>query len=78
MGLKGAVIEVNGMFMYSVNSVLWRIITGRTIDPSTGSRLTSAIRHLMQVADRSKLTDVLQAGTNYFMPSISTQRHVTL
>ena len=61
MGLKGATIEVNGMFMYSANSVLWRIVTGRTVDPGTASGLTSVIRYAMQVAERSKLVDILQA-----------------
>ena len=61
VGLKGAIIEVNAMFMYSINSVLWRIVTGKTINRSTGLKLTSVIRYLMQVAERSKLTDILQA-----------------
>ena len=74
VGLKGAIIEVNAMFMYSINSVLWRIVTGKTINPSTGLRLTSVIRYLMQVSERSKLTDVLQARTHYFSRDFSFDR----
>ena len=61
VGMKGSIIEVNGMFMYSANSVLWRIVTGRAVDPNTALGLTSVIRYAMQVAERSKLVDILQA-----------------
>ena len=60
VGQFGKVIEINTMFMYSVNSVLWRLITGRPIDPQTASRITFTIREAFRVAERSSISDILQ------------------
>ena len=60
VGPIGNVIEINTMFMYSVNSVLWRLITGRPIEPQTASRITLIIREAFRVAERSSISDILQ------------------
>ena len=60
VGPVGKVIEINTMFMYSVNSVLWRLITGRPIEPQTASRITFTIREAFRVAERSSISDILQ------------------
>ena len=60
VGPIGNVIEINTMFMYSVNSVLWRLITGRPIEPQTASRITFTIREAFRVAERSSISDILQ------------------
>ena len=60
VGPLGNVIEINTMFMYSVNSVLWRLITGRPIEPQTASRITFTIREAFRVAERSSISDILQ------------------
>ena len=60
VGSKGKVIEINTMFMYSVNSVLWRLITGRPIEPETASRITFIVREAFRVTERSSILDILQ------------------
>ena len=49
------------MFSESTNRVLWRMVTGKPVEDKTASWLNDVIRDTFRMAERSKLSHLLQA-----------------
>ena len=60
LSTKGGIIEINNLFMYPVNRVLWRVVTGKPIEENTAAILTDIIREAFRITERAGFTDLLQ------------------
>ena len=65
MGPKGDALEINNLFMKPVNYVLWRMITGKTIDKERLNVLIHIIREFFRISERSGISEILQARNQY-------------
>ena len=66
MNSKSEVLSINSMFQESTNRVLWRMMTGKPIEGHTASWLNDIIRDTFRMAERSKLSHLLQARVSFF------------
>ena len=51
--------------MKPVNYVLWRMITGKTIDKERLNVLIHIIREFFRISERSGISEILQARNQY-------------
>ena len=65
VGPKGDALEINNLFMKPVNYVLWRMITGKTIDKERLNVLIHIIREFFRISERSGISEILQARNQY-------------
>jgi len=68
VGHKGDIIEINNMFMEPVNRVLWRVVTGKTIEEKTATILTDLIREVFRISERASFINLLQMTTTWCAP----------
>ena len=65
MAASGKPVQVPTLFHETVNSVLWRVVTGRPVDKPLRKELTLAVRKLVKIAE-SKPLNVLQVTFGQF------------
>jgi len=68
IGPKGDNLEINNLFMKPVNYVLWRMITGKTIDKEKLGVLIHIIREFFRISERSGISEILQMTTYWAVP----------
>jgi len=68
VGSKGDTLEINNLFMKPVNYVLWRMVTGKTIDNKELNVLVHIIREFFRISERSGISEILQMTTYWAVP----------
>ena len=69
MAASGEPVEVPALFHETVNSVLWRVVTGRPVDKHLRKELTLAVRNLVKIAE-SKPLNVLQVTFGQYQKNV--------
>jgi len=65
---KSGVVSLIGKFSEPTNRVLWRTVTGKPIEDKIASWLNDVIRDVFRMAERAKLSHLLQMTTSFAAP----------